>query len=99
MDARLPSSSCASSTTRRAATAGSRTTARGALGAHLQLPLYQALLEEELGLPATALLISLRETGKPVPMMCQGEDRAALLANLEALLDRARLGDFPRHAR
>lgn len=67
----------------------------GALGAHLQLPLYQALLEEELGLPTTALLISLRETGKPVPMMCQGEDRAALLANLEALVDRARLGDFP----
>lgn len=67
----------------------------GALGAHLQLPLYQAMVEEVLGLPATALLVSLRETGKPVPMMLKGEDRAALRANLEALLDRALRGEFP----
>jgi len=66
-----------------------------ALSARLQLPLYQALLEEELGLPATALLVSLRETGKPVPMMRRGEDRTTLLANLGALVDRAQVGDFP----
>jgi len=67
----------------------------GALTTHLQLPLYQALLEEELDLPATALLVSLREPGKPVPMMRRGEDRTALLAHLGALLDRAEAGDFP----
>lgn len=67
----------------------------GALGAHLQLPLYQAMVEEALGLPATALLVSLRETGKPVPMMLKGDDRTALRASVEALLDRALRGEFP----
>lgn len=67
----------------------------GALGAHLQLPLYQIMVEAALGLPATALLVSLREMGKPVPMMLQGEDRTALRANLEVLLDRALRGEFP----
>ena len=67
----------------------------GAFGTHLQLPLYQALLEAETGLPATALLLSLREGWKPVPMMLQGVDRGRLLANVGALLARARRGDFP----
>ncbi len=67
----------------------------GALGAHLQLPLYQMLLEQEWDLPATALLVSLRENWKPVPMMVKDEDRLRLLTNIAALLDRARLGDFP----
>lgn len=67
----------------------------GAFGPHLQLPLYQALLEAETGLPATALLLSLREGWKPAPMMLQGADRERLLANVGALLARARRGDFP----
>ncbi len=67
----------------------------GALGTHLQLPLYQAMVEEALGLPATALLVSLRETGKPVPMMLKGDEQAALRASIEALMGRALRGEFP----
>jgi len=67
----------------------------GAFGAHLQLPLYQAMLEAETGLSATALLLSLREGWKPVPMMLQGADRNRLLATVGALLARANRGDFP----
>jgi hypothetical protein len=67
----------------------------GATGAHLQLPLYQLLMEEEHDLPATALLVSLREAARPVPMMLKGEDRARLLAHIGALLDRAERGHFP----
>jgi hypothetical protein len=67
----------------------------GAVGAHLQLPLYQALLEAEWDLPATALLVSLKEPWKPVSMMLKGEDRRRLLANIGALLFRARCGHFP----
>lgn len=67
----------------------------GAAGAHLQLPLYQAMLEQELELPATALLVSLKEPWKPLPMMLKGEDRFRLLANVSALLTRARAGHFP----
>lgn len=67
----------------------------GAFGAHLQLPLYQAMLAVETGLPVTAMLLPLKDGWKPVPMMLQGADRERLLANLGALLARARRGDFP----
>lgn len=67
----------------------------GPLGAHLQLPLYQAMLEQAWGLPATALLVSLREPWRPVAMMIKGEDRLRLETRIAALLGRARGGDFP----
>lgn len=67
----------------------------GAFGTHLQLPLYQAMLAAETGLPVTALLLSLKAGWKPVPMMLQDADRERMLANLGVLLERARRGDFP----
>ena len=67
----------------------------GAFGAHLQLPLYQAMLAAETGLPVTALLVPLKDGWKPVPMMLQGADRERMLANVGALLEGARRGDFP----
>ncbi len=67
----------------------------GAFGAHLQLPLYQAMLEAETGLPATALLVSLKEGWNPLPMMLHGEQQARLLAEVSRLLARARGGSFP----
>lgn len=67
----------------------------GAFGTHLQLPLYQAMLAAETGLPVTALLVPLKDGWKPVPMMLQGADRERMLANVGALLDRSRRGDFP----
>jgi hypothetical protein len=53
------------------------------------------LLEEERGLPATALLVSLREGWKPVSMMLRGEDRLRLLQRIATLLEQAQRGDFP----
>jgi hypothetical protein len=67
----------------------------GAFGVHLQLPLYQALVEAERGLPATTLLLSLKEGWSPVPMMLRGEERGRLLENVAGLLARAREGSFP----
>jgi len=67
----------------------------GAFGAHLQLPLYQAMLEAETGLPATALLVSLKEGWNPLPMMLHGEHQVRLLANVGGLLARAHRGSFP----
>lgn len=67
----------------------------GPVGAHLQLPLYQALLEQQTQLPVTALLVSLKEPWRPIPMMLKGDERARLMANLGTLLARARRGDFP----
>jgi len=67
----------------------------GALGAHLQLPLYQAMLEAESGLPVSALLVSLKGGWKPLPMMLRGEDRERLLTHIGTLLTRAQRGDFP----
>ncbi len=67
----------------------------GLVGAHLQLPLYQVLLEQEFQSPVTALLVSLKEPWKPQPMMLKREDQARLLANISALLQRAEAGDFP----
>lgn len=70
----------------------------GLFGAHLQLPLYQIMIEAEYGLPACAILLSLKEEGKAIPMMLAPGDeagRARLLCNIQSLVDRARRGDFP----
>jgi hypothetical protein len=70
----------------------------GLFGSHFQLPLYQLMIEAEYGLPVSALLMSLKEEGKTIPMMLAPENatgRKRLLRNLQLLIDRAEQGDFP----
>ncbi|MBL0211893.1 MAG: PD-(D/E)XK nuclease family protein [Holophagaceae bacterium] len=70
----------------------------GLLGPHLQLPLYQWLVERSFGMPATALLWPLKESGSVLPAMFAASDeerRSALKAHVKLLVERARAGDFP----
>lgn len=70
----------------------------GLLGAHLQLPVYQWLVEAMHPVPVSAMLLSLREPGGLVPMMIAPDDpatRERLLANLGAFMARARSGELP----
>ncbi len=74
----------------------------GFTAAHLQLPLYQRLLEAEHGLPASAWLLPLRgplaNFEKPLPAMFaagDAEGRARLLERVSRLLARAEAGSFP----
>ena len=70
----------------------------GFAAAHLQLPLYQALIEAEQGLPASAWLLPLRAFEKPLPAMAEpggAAGRARLLGRVAALLARAEAGLFP----
>lgn len=72
--------------------------AGGLLGPHLQLPLYQWLLECQGGPPVSALLWPLRNGDKPMPAMFAIKDvesRNALKSNLKRLVERARDGVFP----
>jgi hypothetical protein len=70
----------------------------GLLGPHLQLPLYQWLVERSLGLPVTALLWPLKNGEKPLAAMFasnDGENRGRLKSHLRILVERARAGEFP----
>ncbi|MFN8010431.1 MAG: PD-(D/E)XK nuclease family protein [Holophagaceae bacterium] len=72
--------------------------ADGFTAAHLQLPLYQQMLETRDGLPVSAWLLPLRDFSKPVPAFFEpgdGESRGRLEAHVTALLDRAEAGIFP----
>ncbi len=70
----------------------------GLLGRHLQLPLYQWLLERASGLPVSALLWPLKNGEQPLPSMFASNDaanRGQLKAHLRILVERARTGAFP----
>ncbi|MDE3246816.1 MAG: PD-(D/E)XK nuclease family protein, partial [Acidobacteriota bacterium] len=70
----------------------------GLLGPHLQLPLYQWLVERGFGLPASALLWPLKNDERPIPAMLaatNAADRAALKSHVRLLVERARSGEFP----
>ncbi len=70
----------------------------GLLGPHLQLPLYQWLVERSFGLPTSALLWPLKPNERPLPAMLAWNDeanRGLLKAHVKLLVQRARAGDFP----
>lgn len=70
----------------------------GLWGPHLQLPLYQWLVERSYSLPVSAVLWSLKDFSKPIPAMfgtAELEKRAKLHEHLKLLLQRARQGRFP----
>jgi hypothetical protein len=70
----------------------------GLTAAHLQLPLYQRLLEVREGLPVSAWLLPLRDFAKPMPAFFAPGDagsRGRLEAHVAQLLQRAEAGVFP----
>ncbi|MBL0311291.1 MAG: PD-(D/E)XK nuclease family protein [Holophagaceae bacterium] len=70
----------------------------GLLGAHLQLPLYQWLVEQSFGLRATALLWPLKVGEAPLSAMFASNDeesRGTLRSHLRLLVERAMGGEFP----
>lgn len=70
----------------------------GLLGPHLQLPLYQWLVERSLGLPVSALLWPLKNGERPLHAMFASKDeahRGQLKSHLKILVERARMGMFP----
>ncbi len=70
----------------------------GLAASHLQLPLYQRLLEAREGLPVSAWLLPLRDFGKPMPAFFAPGDagsRGRLEAHVARLLQRAEAGIFP----
>lgn len=70
----------------------------GLTAAHLQLPLYQRLLEAQAGLPVSAWLLPLRDFSKPMPAFFapgDAESRGRLEARVARLLQRAEAGIFP----
>jgi hypothetical protein len=75
----------------------------GLFGPHLQLPLYQWMLETRHGEPVSAFLVPLKDFAGPgskafVPAMLAPDDmegRSRLAANVGRLLRRAREGAFP----
>jgi RecB family exonuclease len=70
----------------------------GLLGPHLQLPLYQWLIEGAFGLPVSALLWPLKSSDRPLLAMFASQDEASrgqLKSNLKILVARARAGQFP----
>lgn len=70
----------------------------GLLGPHLQLPLYQWLVELFFGLPVSALLWPLKNGDEPLPAMFASNDeenRGKLKSHLRILVERARAGGFP----
>lgn len=70
----------------------------GLVGAHLQLPLYQWLVESVHAMPVSAVLLSLREAGVVLPMMIPPEDGDAqerLFSHIGAFMARARRGEVP----
>lgn len=70
----------------------------GLTAAHLQLPLYQRLVEAREGLPVSAWLLPLRGFSKPMPAFFAPGDTASrgrLEARVALLLQRAEAGIFP----
>lgn len=70
----------------------------GLLGPHLQLPLYQWLVELSLGLPVSALLWPVKNGELPLPAMFASNDeenRGKLKSHVKILVERARAGEFP----
>lgn len=70
----------------------------GLAGPHLQLPLYQWLVEQAFGVPVTALLWPLKNGEQPLPAMFaqhDEENRATFRSHLKTLVERARAGEFP----
>ena len=70
----------------------------GLLGPHLQLPLYQWLVERSFGLPSSALLWPLKTGQRPIPAMLALNDatnRGGLKSHVRLMVERARSGEFP----
>lgn len=70
----------------------------GWAGAHLQLPMYQILASATYAWPVSAVLLSLREVGAPVPMMLPTHApalRQRLLDHVAEFTARARAGVHP----
>jgi hypothetical protein len=70
----------------------------GLLGPHLQLPLYQWLVERSFRLPASALLWPLKMGERPITAMLPVNDatnREGLKSHVKLLVERARSGEFP----
>lgn len=68
---------------------------RSPYGVHLQLPLYQEMVQIYFNQPCSALLLSVKEGWKPVSMTQNASGREELLSSIQALLELTQAGYFP----